>query len=241
MLLLLIPPALPMQNQHLAIKWKILWNITILKFSQFYDGACEETPRKHSEAGESRAGCPTFFLLKKAASLTFPEGNGAELTRRNGTDSGRPFVRPSVVIVVNARSRRPKQTDGQGQTDGRTTVLSCVAHQSRPSADTPHSPRTAQETTDQLPTNPLTAFRSIMWAHPPTPRPPRLPGRPVPPPPGLVLLTGPKLPFPATIQTTNKQTDWNVRLPHPSRTKLVAMASNSQRPLGTHASARVSE
>jgi len=46
MLLLLIPSALPMQNQHLAIKWKMLWNITTLKISQFYDGACEETPRK---------------------------------------------------------------------------------------------------------------------------------------------------------------------------------------------------
>jgi hypothetical protein len=61
MLLLLIPSVLPMQNQHLAIKLKMLWNITTLKISQFYDGACEETPRKHSQAGESRAGCPNLF------------------------------------------------------------------------------------------------------------------------------------------------------------------------------------
>jgi hypothetical protein len=99
-----------MQNQHLAIKWKILWNITTLKFSQFYDGACEETPRKHSEAGESRAGCPTFFLLKKAPRLTFPEANGAGLTRRNGTDSGRPFVRRhrrQCAVTAAETDRRP--------------------------------------------------------------------------------------------------------------------------------------
>lgn len=130
-----------------------LWNITTLKISQFYDGACEETPRKHSQAGESRPGCPNLFFIEKTPQLNLPFANGAELTRRNGTDSGRPFVHPSVVIVVNARSRRPKETDGQGQTDGRTTVLSCVAHQSRPSADTPplppHGPGNYGPTTHQ--------------------------------------------------------------------------------------------
>jgi hypothetical protein len=208
-----------------------LWNITTLKISQFYDGACEETPRKHSQAGESRPGCPNLFFIEKTPQLNLPFANGAELTRRNGTDSGRPFVHPSVVIVVNARSRRPKETDGQGQTDGRTTVLSCVAHQSRPSADTPHCPRTAQETTDQLPTNPLPTFRSIMWAHPPTPRPPRPAG---PTTPRVSTLNRPKASLPCH-NPDNKQTNGLERpsapsLSHQARSDSVNLPETSWHP-----------
>jgi hypothetical protein len=224
-----------MQNQHLAIKWRIFWNITTLKISQFYDGACEETPRKHGQVGESRAGCPNFFfILKKAPRLTFPEANGAELTRRNGTDSGRPFVRPSVRPSSSSSMRghggRKRQTARGRQTDGPRSSRVWPTNHARPQTPpiAPHGPGNYGPTTHQ----PAPHFPLHYVGPPSYPAPP---GRPVPPPPGLVLLTGPKLPFPVTDQTTNKQTDWNVRLPHPSRTKLAAMASSSQRPLDTRA------
>lgn len=168
--------------------------------------------RKHSQAGESRAGCPNLFLLKKSPQLNLPRSQRSRIdqTKRHGF---RPSVRPSVVIVVNARSRRPKETDGQGQTEGRTTVLSCVAHQSRPSADTPplppHGPGNHGPTTHQ----PAPHF-PLHYVGPPSypagPRPPRPAG---PTTPRVSTLNRPKASLPChnpDNKQTNKRTGTSV-------------------------------
>lgn len=156
------------------------------------------------------------------------------MTRRNGTDSGRPSVRPSSSSSMRDHGGRKRQTARGRQRDGPRSSRVWPTNHARLQTP-PHCPRTAQETTDQLPTNPLPTFRSIMWAHPPTPRARALPGRPVPPPPGLVLLTGPKLPFPVTIQTTNKQTNGLERpsapsLSHQARSDGVKLPETSWHP-----------
>lgn len=165
--------------------------------------------RKHSQAGESRAGCPNLFLLKKAPTLTFPEANGAELTRRNGTDSGRPSVRPSSSSSMRDHGGRKRQTARGRQRDGPRSSRVWPTNHARLQTP-PHCPRTAQETTDQLPTNPLPTFRSIMWAHPPTPRPPRPAG---PTTPRVSTLNRPKASLPChnpDNKQTNKRTGTSV-------------------------------
>jgi hypothetical protein len=190
----------------------------------------ERRPQENIVRRASLGRAARICFIKKSPQLNLPRSQRSRIdqTKRHGF---RPSGRPSVVIVVNARSRRPKETDGQRQTDGRTTVLSCVAHQSRPSADTPHCPRTAQETTDQLPTNPLPTFRSIMWAHPPTPRPPRPAG---PTTPRVSTLNRPKASLPCH-NPDNKQTNGLERpsapsLSHQARSDGVKLPETSWHP-----------
>jgi len=177
-------------SENFPILWWCLWG----------------DPKKTWSGGRVSGGLPEyFFLLKKAPSLTFSEANGAELTRRNGTDSGRPFVRPSVRPSSSSSMRghggRKRQTARGRQTDGPRSSRVWPTNHARP-----QTPPIAPARPRKLRTNyPPTRFPLSAPLCGPTllPRPPRPAG---PTTPRVSTLNRPKASLPCH-RPDNKQTN----------------------------------